>query len=30
MCRTFRQRSLKTEFGHESEPYWDFEDFVEE
>ena len=30
MCRTFRQRSLETEFGPESEPYWDFEDFVEE
>ena len=29
MCRTFRQRSLETEFGPESEPYWDFEDFVE-
>lgn len=30
MCRTFRQRSLETEFGPESEPYWDFEDFVDE
>ena len=30
MCRTFRQRSLETEFGPESETYWDFEDFVEE
>lgn len=30
MCRTFRQRSLKTEFGPDSESYWDFEDFIDE
>ena len=30
MGGTFRQRSLETEFGPESEPYWDFEDFIDE
>lgn len=30
MCRTFRQRSLETEFGPNSESYNDFEDFIDE
>ena len=30
LCRTFRQRSLETEFGPNSEPYWNFEDFIDE
>lgn len=30
LCRTFRQRSLESEFGPNSEPYWNFEDFIDE